>query len=197
MSLECEFNTKGVGSMESDKKSFILSKQLTSKTTLYFATGSTLIFILYSIFVLNPVGSCFKIEGSPSLGLTFSYTSEMVNSFFELRSQDQLDCYRQFLQLWDVLFAVIYTLMYCFWIMYFLENRRILLIVPILAMIADWSENYAELLMINDYLNSDSISETLVSMGSGINTFKMILLSLTYLIIFVGMILKFKSFRRK
>ena len=174
------------------------SKHSKSQTTLYFAIGSTLTFILYTILVLNPVGSCFRLDGSAnSLGLSFSYTLGMVQQFFELRSQDQLHCYREFLQIWDVIFAVIYTSMHCFGILYFLENRRIFLIIPILAMIADWAENYAEILMINSYTNSNSISETLVSIGSGINSFKLILTSLTYLIIIAGISIKLKSYITK
>ena len=52
--------------------------------------------------------------------------------------------------------------MYASWIMYFFNNRRLLLIIPILCMIADWAENYFELVMLKTYLNSGQILETLV-----------------------------------
>jgi hypothetical protein len=64
-------------------------------------------------------------------------------------------------------------------------------------MIADWAENYLELLMLETYLNSSSISEILVSIGSGINSFKWILSSITFLIILVGIIIKLKTFLTK
>jgi hypothetical protein len=64
-------------------------------------------------------------------------------------------------------------------------------------MIADWAENYLELLMLETYLNSSSISELLVSIGSGINSFKWILSSITFLIILVGIIIKLKNFLTK
>ena len=121
----------------------------------------------------------------------------MVQDFFELRSQDQLGCYREFLQLWDVIFAVIFASMYCFWIMYFFHDQRLFLAVPLLAMAADWAENVVEIMMIDSYLDSNSISETLVSLGSGINMLKWILLSLTYLIVLVGIRKKIKSVLRK
>ena len=155
------------------------------------AIGSTLAFVLYSAL---DNGKCFKLDDSSnSLGLTFSYTLQMVQDFFELRSQDQLDCYSEFLQIWDVIFAIIYATMYGSWIMYFFHSRRILLVVPILAMVADWAENFVEIMMINSYLDSNSISETLVSVGSGINMIKWIFLSLTYMIILVGISNKIKS----
>ena len=165
-----------------------------TRRILYMALGSTIAFMLYSLLVLAPAGKCFKVdEGSNSLGLTFSYTLGMVQEFFESRSTSQLDCYSEFLQIWDVMFAIIYTSMYCFWIMYFFQNRRILLVIPLLGMVADWSENMVEIMMINSYLDSNTISETLVSVGSGLNMFKWIMSTLTYLVIFAGIGIKIKS----
>jgi hypothetical protein len=59
-------------------------------------------------------------------------------------------------------------------------------------MIADWSENYVELIMLKTYINLGTLSETLVTIGSGINSFKWIVSSGTFLIIFIGIIIKFK-----
>ena len=169
-----------------------------SNRTLYFAIGFTVAFMLYITFALNPAGSCFKVEAGPnSLGLSFSYTKDMVQSFFESRSQEQLICYSQFLQIWDAVFAIIYTLMYASWIMYFFNKKRLLILIPVLGMISDWSENYVELLMIKTYLNSGPISEIFVSLGSGINSFKWVLSSLTYLIILVGIIIAIRNFLTK
>ena len=165
-----------------------------TRRTLYMALGSTFAFILYSVLIFAPAGKCFSVaDGSNSLGLTFSYTLQMVQEFFESRSTSQLDCYSEFLQIWDVMFAIIYTSMYCFWIMYFFQNRRILLVIPLLGMVADWSENIVEIMMINSYLDSGTISETLVSVGSGLNMFKWIMSTLTYLVIFAGIGIKIKS----
>lgn len=179
---------------EVDSSTIPIEKNLGNRRTLYLAIGSTLAFSLYSVLILDSVGKCFRLEDSSnSLGLTFSYTLQMVQDFFELRSQDQLGCYREFLQIWDVIFAVIYASMYCFWIMYFFHSRRIIVVVPLLAMVADWSENFIEIMMINNYLDSNTISQNLVSVGSGINMLKWVFLSLTYLIILVGIRKKIKS----
>jgi len=169
-----------------------------NKNILYFAIGSTVAFMLYIIFVLTPVGACFNLDsGSNSLGLSFSYTKDMVLSFFESRSQEQLLCYSRFLQIWDAIFAIIYTLMYASWIVWLFNNKRWLALVPILGMISDWSENYIELIMIKTYSNVGAISEMIVSLGSGINSFKWILSSLTYLIILIGIIIAIKNFFTK
>jgi hypothetical protein len=169
-----------------------------SKSILYFAVGSSAAFILYITFVLTPAGVCFKVDsGSNSLGLSFSYTNDMVLSFFESRSQEQLLCYNQFLQIWDAMFAIIYSLMYASWIVYLFNDKRLLALIPILGMISDWSENYIELLMIKTYTNAGIISETMVSLGSGINSFKWVLSSLTYLIILIGIIILIRNFFSK
>tara|TARA_B110000444_G_C18840264_1_gene598478 strand:+ start:2040 stop:2615 length:576 start_codon:yes stop_codon:yes gene_type:complete len=182
-------------SSEVDSGTIMTEKPSESRRILYMAIGSTLTFVLYSVLVLDPVGKCFRLDDSSnSLGLTFSYTLQMVQDFFELRSQDQLDCYSEFLQIWDVIFAIIYATMYGSWIMYLFNSRRILLVVPILAMVADWAENFVEILMINSYLDSNSVSETLASVGSGINMIKWVLLSLTYLILLTGIAIKIKSY---
>ena len=80
-----------------------------AQKTLYLAIGSTIAFMLYITFVLTPTGACFKLDsGSNSLGLSFSYTKDIVLSFFESRSQEQLLCYSQFLQIWDAILSLIH-----------------------------------------------------------------------------------------
>ena len=173
-------------------------KYLKDHRALYFAIGSTLAMFLYIKFILGHVSTCFTLDvGANSLGLSFYYTMDMVQSFFDSRTRGQLLCYSQFLQIWDAIFAFFYTLMNASWIMYFFKNKHLFLIVPILSMMADWAENYIELLMLESYLNSGLILETLVSLGSGINSFKWSLSTLTYLIILIGIITTLKIFITK
>ncbi len=173
-------------------------KYFKNNRTLYLAIGFTLVFFLFLTYILAPFSSCFKLDsGANSLGISFSYTLEMVQNFFESRTEEQLLCYGEFLQIWDAIFAFVYTLMYVSWIVYFFNNKRLFLIFPILCMIADWAENYVESFMLEIYLNSSPISETLVSIGSGINSFKWMLSSITYLIILLGIISKLKTFLTK
>ena len=179
-----------------DKKMVKIIKNFKNNRFLYLAFGFTLVFFFYLTHALVPASSCFRLDvGSNSLGLSFSYTKDMVKNFFESRTQDQLLCYSQFLQLWDTIFALVSTLMFGSWILYFFKNKRLFFIAPtILGMIADWSENYIELLMITTYLNSSTISKTLVSLGSGINSFKFVMIGLTYLMILTGIMIVLKKF---
>ena len=165
---------------------------------LYLALGSTLAMFMYVKFVLGYFSKCFTLDtGANSLGLSFYYTIDMVQNFFESRTRLQLLCYSQFLRIWDTIFALVYTLMYATWFMYFFKTKRLLLIIPMLAMVADWTENYVELLMLETYLNLSPLSEALVLLGSGINSFKWSFLILTYLVILIGIINKFKIFFTK
>ena len=170
----------------------------TNHRLLYFSIGSTLGMFFYVKCFLSDFSNCFLLDtGANSLGLSFYYTLDMVQTFFEERTRTQLLCYRQFLQIWDTLFAFIYTLMYASWMMYFLKNKRLFLIIPVLAMFADWAENSVEMLMLETYLNSSPISESFVSLGSGINSCKWLLSILTYLIILIGMMSSLKIFFTK
>ena len=173
-------------------------KYFKNHTTLHFAIGYTLAMFLYVKFIFIPFSRCFTLDvGTNSLGLSFFFTIDMVQNFFESRTHGQLLCYRKFLQIWDTIFAFIYTLMYASWIIYFFKNKRLFLIIPVLSMVADWTENYVELLMLETYLNSSPISETLVLLGSGINSFKWLSSILTYLIILIGIMSTLKIFLTK
>ena len=175
-----------------------MSKFFNNNKFLSLALTSTLVFIIYTALILSRVSGCYTLEvGSNSIGLSFSYNIELVLSFFDSRSQEQLLCYGEFLKIWDIIFAVVYTTMYASWIALLLKNKHLYLIIPILAMICDWSENYLEILMLESYLQSNFIRQNLVSLGSGINSFKWILSSLTYLVILLGILFVLKNLLKK
>ena len=121
----------------------------------------------------------------------------MVENFFVSRTQEQLLCYSRFLKIWDVVFALIYTLIYVSWTLLLFSNKRLFLAVLILCMFADWAENYLELLMLETYLNSGLISELIVAFRSGINSLKLTLSYLTILIVLVGILMALKVFFTK
>ena len=69
--------------------------------------------------------------------------------------------------------------------------------VPILVMITDWAENYIELMMLENFINSDILSPTLVLFGSGINTLRWLLFSVIYLLIIIGIVKAIKIYYAK
>lgn len=162
---------------------------------IYIAVGSTILMVLYAQFILGHFSSCFLIPDSPnSLGLSFGYDIKVVQCFFDVRTVEQLDCYAQFIRVWDTIFPVIYTLMYSCWMIYLFKRWPFVLCIPLLHMIADWIENYAELLMLDAYINSSALSEKLVSFGSTTTMIKWSLSIVTYSIILFGIIRKLKLF---
>ena len=174
------------------------TKYFKNHRTLYFAIGSTLVMLLYTKFILGHFSRCFTLDvGTNSLGLSFYYTLDTVQNFFESRNRIQLICYNQFLQIWDIIFAFFYAIMYASWILCLFKTKRLFFIVPILAMIFDWVENYVELLMLETYLNSNLVSGKMVSLGSGINSIKWSLIILTYLIILIGIMGALRIFFKK
>ena len=165
---------------------------------LYLAIGSTIVMVLYANFILGHYSNCFSIIGTTnSLGLSFGYNLTSVQHFFEIRSIEQLNCYGQFIRVWDTIFPILYTLMYSLWFDYLFKKWRLLLIVPLLHMFSDWIENYLELLMLDKFMNSNILSESLVTFGSGVTILKWSLSILTYLIILFGIARKLKHYITK
>jgi hypothetical protein len=64
-------------------------------------------------------------------------------------------------------------------------------------MITDWAENYIELMMLENFINLDILSPTLVSFGSGINVLRWLLFSVIYLLIIIGIVKAIKIYYAK
>ncbi len=161
------------------------------RTQLFLAIGSTLLMVLFAQFVLGHYSACFHVEGSlNSLGLSFGYSSEDVQIFVEARSSTQLNCYLNFLRIWDSLFPILYTLMYVLWIIYLFKRNTFLLIIPLLHMVTDWIENFFEITMIEQYMQTGIPEETLISAGSVVTMLKWGLSVVTYAVLLYGIVKK-------
>ena len=164
---------------------------------LYLAIISTLLMVLYAQFILGHYSQCFRIENSiSSLGLTFGYNPSDVMTFVESKSKQQLNCYINFLSIWDAIFPLLYTAMNSLWIIYLLK-KRFLIIIPVFQMLCDWTENYMEVSMINNYLDSGLIPENLISYGSMLTILKWSLSILTHTIMLTGIIIRLRAFLRR
>ncbi|MFZ9029467.1 MAG: hypothetical protein ACO2Z9_10660, partial [Crocinitomicaceae bacterium] len=120
-----------------------------------------------------------------------------VLTFLSSRSKEQLICYTRFIRIWDTVFPVIYTSMHITWIIYLIKRWKLVVILPVLHMIADWVENNVEVMIVETYLNSEKAAGPLVSLGSTLTTTKWILSTVIYLIILVAIGLKLKNYFRK
>ncbi len=165
---------------------------------LVLAVLATIVMIVYAQFVLGHFSKCFLlVNGHNSLGLTFGYSQSQILSFFNSREIDQLFCYGRFIRVWDTVFPVIYTAMYILWIRFFFKNKNYLLILPLIRMLTDWAENYTELNMLEQYLNTGNISDDTAFWGSGLTLFKWGLSLLIYLMILLGITIRIIPFLKR
>jgi hypothetical protein len=166
-----------------------------SNKWLLFALATTVIMMLYAYFVLGYFSQCYAIEDGPNaIGLMFGYSVEDVIYFLSARSKEQLICYSRFIRIWDNVFPVLYTMMHICWIIYLFKKWKLLIVIPILHLVDDWAENTVEIMIVEIYLASSNVSESLVSIGSTLTTSKWILSIVIYMIILVAIGFKVKAF---
>lgn len=141
---------------------------------------------LYAQFVMGNYSRCFHLEGGiNALGLHWGYTPQEVLSFFSARSTSQLECYGNFVRIWDNLFPMLYAIMHLLWLAY-LFPARWLLLIPVLHMGLDWAENYIELQLLADFLATQNVSDAQTRWGSSLTLLKWGFSLLTYALILMG-----------
>jgi len=155
-----------------------------------FASFFTLAMIAYAAFVFGHFSTCFVLEGGPNaLGLSFGYSYTEALTFFELRNDDQILCYRNFILIWDNIFPLIYGLMYFGWFSVLFKNKWIIVALPILRSAADWVENIIEIAITDQFRTVGTITEELVIWGSASSIFKWGLSIVVYGVIVYGVTL--------
>lgn len=171
-----------------------VSKLSSSKRViLLLAILATLSMVFYAQLVLGHYSQCFRVaDAANSMGLSLGYSVEDVLAFVQVRSHQQLTCYIEFLRIWDSIFPLLYTLMYAFWIIFLFAKWRYLLILPIVRMISDWTENYVEISFIKHYLQNGVLDESLISTGSLVTTVKWSLSIPIYALLIYGIIRKIR-----
>ena len=161
------------------------------------ATGVslTIIFIGYLGLVMMNKGAAFEVADSNmrSLGTSFGFDQADIHAFLSARSKEMITAYITFNQVWDVLFGVIYGLMYVVWVSVLLKplSHKVggLNLVPFLQVLFDWLENYQLALLANQFLNDGMISPANAKLSSVFSMFKWACSSLTYTLILIGIIL--------
>ncbi len=161
------------------------------------ATGVslTIIFIGYLGLVMMNKGAAFEVADSNmrSLGTSFGFDQADIHAFLSARNKEMITAYITFNQVWDVLFGVIYGLMYVVWVSVLLKplSHKVggLNLVPFLQVLFDWLENYQLALLANQFLNDGMISPANAKLSSVFSMFKWACSSLTYTLILIGIIL--------
>ena len=155
----------------------------------------TTIFVGYLVLVMMGKGAAFEVADSNmrSLGTSFGFDQADIHAFLSARSKEMITAYITFNQVWDVLFGVIYGLMYVVWVSVLLKplSHKVggLNLVPFLQVLFDWLENYQLALLANQYLSDGMISASNTNLASVFSMFKWACSGLTYTLILIGIVL--------
>ena len=172
-----------------------ISQFFYQNSNLVTGVSLTIIFIGYLVLVMMGKGAAFEVADSNmrSLGTSFGFDQADIHAFLSARSKEMITAYITFNQVWDVLFGVIYGLMYVVWVSVLLKplSHKVggLNLVPFLQVLFDWLENYQLALLANQYLNDGMISPANAKLASVFSMFKWACSSLTYILIVIGIIL--------
>lgn len=172
-----------------------ISQFFYQNSNLVTGVSLTIIFIGYLVLVMMGKGAAFEVADSNmrSLGTSFGFDQADIHAFLSARSKEMITAYITFNQVWDVLFGVIYGLMYVVWVSVLLKplSHKVggLNLVPFLQVLFDWLENYQLALLANQYLNDGMISPANAKLASVFSMFKWACASLTYTLILIGIIL--------
>jgi len=172
-----------------------ISQFFYQNSNLVTGVSLTIIFIGYLVLVMMGKGAAFEVADSNmrSLGTSFGFDQADIHAFLSARSKEMITAYITFNQVWDVLFGVIYGLMYVVWVSVLLKplSHKVggLNLVPFLQVLFDWLENYQLALLANQYLNDGMISPADAQLASVFSMFKWACASLTYILILIGIIL--------
>lgn len=165
------------------------------KSNFITAILATVIFIGYLLLVMMDKGAGFEVADSNirSLGTSFGFDQVDVIAFLSIRSDEMVTAYITFNQVWDVLFGVIYGLMYVVWVSVLFkpicDKVGRLNLVPVLQVIFDWLENYELALLAHQYLSDGMISASNANLASVFSMLKWACSGLTYTLILIGIIL--------
>ena len=171
------------------------SKFFYQKSNFITAILATVIFIGYLLLVMMDKGAGFEVADSNirSLGTSFGFDQVDVIAFLSIRSDEMVTAYITFNQVWDVLFGVIYGVMYVVWVSVLFkpicDKVGRLNLVPVLQVIFDWLENYELVLLAHQYLSDGMISASNVNLASVFSMLKWACSGLTYTLILIGIIL--------
>src|SRR5210317_1770795 len=140
-----------------------LSNLFYNRTSFIISLGATLLMVGYASFIMGGFSECFAIEeeGPSSLGLSLGYSFEIASQFFEYRDGESIQCYKNFIKVWDNIFPMVYSLMYILWISYLWKKVNqiypklwFINLYPLLMIIMDWAENFMEIQMVNYYMQN-------------------------------------------
>jgi len=139
-----------------------------------------------------------------SLGTSLGFGQAEILAFLAERSDEMINAYINFNQVWDTLFGLIYGVMYVAWvsllfkpyshkfgILNLLSHKfGILNLLPFGQVVFDWVENFALAALSNQYLADGSISSSTALLASTASAIKWVFSLLVYGVILVGIVMR-------
>jgi hypothetical protein len=167
-----------------------------AKSNLVTALLATSVFAGYLVFFLMEQGTAFEVANSSvrSLGTSLGFGQAEILAFLAERSDQMINAYINFNQVWDSLFGLIYGVMYVVWVSFlfkpYSQKVGVLNLLPFGAVVFDWLENFALASLSNQYLADGTISSSIGLFASTSSTIKWVFSLLVYGVILVGIVMR-------
>jgi hypothetical protein len=167
-----------------------------TKSNLITALLATSIFAGYLLFFLAEKGKAFEVANSSikSLGTSLGFGQVEIVAFLAERSDQMINAYIDFNQVWDSLFALIYGVMYVVWvsILFKASSKKVgvLNLLPFGQVLFDWLENFFLATLSKQYLADGTISSSTSLFASTSSSIKWVFSLLVYGVILVGAVIR-------
>ena len=174
-----------------------------TKSKLVTALLATSVFAGYLLFFLTGKGKAFEVANSSikSLGTSLGFGQVEILAFLAERSDQMINAYINFNQVWDSLFALIYGVMYVVWVSIlfkpYSQKIALLNLLPFGQVFFDWLENFALATLSKQYLADGTISSSTSLLASTSSTIKWIFSLLVYGVILVGAVMRIAGALKK
>jgi hypothetical protein len=166
------------------------------KSNLVTALLATSVFAGYLLFFLTGKGKAFEVANSSikSLGTSLGFGQVEILAFLAERSDQMINDYIDFNQVWDSLFALIYGVMYVVWVSIlfkpYSKKVGVLNLLPFGQVLFDWLENFALATLSKQYLADGTISSSTALFASTASSIKWVFSLLVYGVILVGIVMR-------
>ena len=167
-----------------------------TKSNLITALLATSVFAGYLLFILTGKGKAFEVANSSikSLGTSLGFGQVEILAFLAERSDQMINAYINFNQVWDSLFALIYGFMYVAWVSIlfkpYSQKFRVLNLLPFAQVLFDWFENFSLAALSKQYLADGTISSSTALFASTASAIKWAFSLLVYGVILVGAVMR-------
>jgi len=174
-----------------------------TKSNLITALLATSVFAGYLLFFLTGKGKAFEVSNSSikSLGTSLGFGQVEILAFLTERSDQMIDAYINFNQVWDSLFALIYGVMYVAWVSIlfkpYSKKVGVLNLLPFAQVLFDWFENFYLATLSKQFRADGTISSSTALIASTSSSIKWVFSLLVYGVILVGAVMRIVGAMKK